>query len=108
MSTTAHAILVPACLRFRKSSATGSWTADHPGVFTIGPTTRLDEALHHWRAFGSGLVAWRDGKGQTRWPVAVRGWQEAHGLTPGTVVSDDGRIVTLAVADGFLLIEAAG
>ncbi|MEN3165739.1 ATP-binding cassette domain-containing protein [Tistrella mobilis] len=48
------------------------------------------------------------GRIRTRWPVAVRGWQEAHGLTPGMVVSDDGRIVTLAVVDGFLLIEATG
>lgn len=88
--------------------ATGRWTADHPGVFTIGPTTRVGDALHHWRAFGPGLVAWREGEGRTRWPVAVRGWLEAHGLAPGMVVSDDGRIATLAVVDGFLLIEAPG
>lgn len=92
----------------------GRWTADHPEVFTIGAATRVGEALHHWRAFGPGLVAW-DGMDQggpdrnthrTRWVAAVRGWPESHGLAPGTVVSDDGRITTLAVADGFLLIEA--
>jgi len=95
-------------------SGTGRWTADHPEVFTIGAATQVGEALHHWRAFGPGLVAW-DGVDQggpdrnthrTRWVAAVRGWREPHGLVPGTVASDDGRITMLAVADGFLLIEA--